>query len=439
MIDGKRSVTLDAEDMFTWPIITKEDEDAALDVLRKGKMSGLDVTKKFEEEYAAWQGNKFALGFNNGTASLQSAMWAVGIKAGDEVICQSVTYWASILPCLSLGAVPVFAEIDPKTLTLDPNDIEHRISKRTKAIVVQHNYAYPTDMDPIMEIAKKHGIKIIEDLSHSQGTLYKGKKVGTFGDVSGISLMSGKSLIAGEAGMLTTDDEEIYERAAAWGHYSRNQGDLKAPSIKDYWGIPLGGYKYRMHQISAAVGRVQLKHYDTRCEEMTEAMNYFWDQLEDTPGIQGHRPDKNSGSTMGGWYSCKGLYSPEELGGLSVTAYINALKEEGVRGDIGPGLNFPLHLHPVFNEVDIYGHGKPTVLAFADQDRRQGKGSLPVSESIWGRVIYAPWFKHFRKGIIDEYVAAFKKVSDNYESLLKTDPGDPKPEDRMNFSTRNKN
>jgi dTDP-4-amino-4,6-dideoxygalactose transaminase len=220
MNENVPGVVTDPKDIFAWPIITKEDEEAVLEVLRRGAMSARDVTLQFEEEYARWQGNRYALGFNNGTSALQTAMWAVGVRAGDEVISQSVTYWATILPCRSLGAIPVFAEIDPDTFTIDPNDIEHRITERTKAIIAQHNYGHPTDMDPVMAIAKKHGLKVIEDISHAQGSLYKGKKMGTFGDVSGISLMSQKSLAAGEGGFLTTDDQEIYERAIAWGFSS---------------------------------------------------------------------------------------------------------------------------------------------------------------------------------------------------------------------------
>lgn len=416
------TITLNPGDMFTWPIITKEDEDAVLEVLRRGAMSARDVTVQFEQEYAEWQGNKYALGFNNGTSALQTAMWAVGIRAGDQVIAQSVTYWAAILPCLSLGATPVFAEIDPDTLTLDPNDVEHRITERTKAIVVVHNYGYPTDMDSIMVIAKKYGLTIIEDLSHSQGTLYKGKKVGTFGDVSGISFMSSKSLVAGEAGMLTTDDKEIYERAVAWGHYERFKDNIKSKELQPYAGLPMGGYKYRMHQLSAAVGRVQLKYYDERCRDVRKAMNYFWDLMEGVPGVKAHRPPKDSNCTMGGWYNSVGLYRPEDLRGLSITAYVNALREEGV--EVNPGINRPLHLHPLFQTCDIYGHGKPTVVAYLDKERME-MPSLPISGSVHGRCMRVPNFKKYNPGVIEQYVDAFKKVSNNYKTLLKTDPGNP--------------
>jgi len=171
LLGGPKAVTRDPGDLFTWPIVTHEDEEAVLDVLHRRAMSSSDVTLAFEKEFAAWQGRKYALGFSTGTASIQAAMYACGVGVGDEVICQSMTFWATCLQAVSLGATVVFAEIDPRTLTLDPADIERRITVRTKAIVVVHYLSHPADMDPIMAIARKHGIAVIEDVSHAQGAL----------------------------------------------------------------------------------------------------------------------------------------------------------------------------------------------------------------------------------------------------------------------------
>ena len=165
LLGGKKAVNSDNKKLFKWPVITKEDEKAVLEVLRRGGMSGTDVTIQFEKEFAAWQGVKYALGCSCGTAALQSAMFGCKVGIGDEIICPSVTYWASGLPALSLGASVVFAEIDPQSLCIDPKDIEHRITDRTKAIVVVHYFGHPADMDPIMEIARKHNVKVIEDVS----------------------------------------------------------------------------------------------------------------------------------------------------------------------------------------------------------------------------------------------------------------------------------
>lgn len=414
---GPPAVQQPTADLFTWPIITQEDEEAALGVLRRGAMSGTDVTLEFENDLEAWFGARHVLCHNTGTAAIQAALWAVGVRRGDEVISQSMTYWGSSLQVFSLGATVVFSEMDPDTLTLDPADIEHRITPRTKAIVPVHYCGHPTDMDPIMEIAERHGIKVVEDVSHAQGGLYKGRLTGTLGHVGAMSIMSGKSLACGEGGFLVTDDEEIYERAVAWGHYQRT-GQIQHPDLKPLAGMPLGGYKYRMHQLSSAVGRVQLRGYRERMAVIQEAMNYFWDRLEGTPGVKAHRPPVTTGDTMGGWYAAHGLYRPEELDGLPVDRFCEAVSAEMAGGfSVRPGANPLMHLHPVLNEADIYGDGKPTRIAFADRDLRQPEGSLPVTESLPGRCFSIPWFKHYRTEQIDEYVEAFRKVAENADQL----------------------
>ena len=152
-------------------------------------------------------------------------------------------------------------------------------------------------------------------------------------------------------------------------------------------------------------------------------MNYFWDLLEGVPGLWAHRTAKGSGSNMAGWYSARGLYRPEELGGLSVTRFAEAVRAEG--SICSPGLNRPLHLHPLFNTCDVYGHGKPTRIAHSDRDLRQPPGSLPVSEKM-GTLAYAiPWFKRYRPAIIAEHASAYRKVAENYAQLLEDDPGNP--------------
>ncbi|WP_164821371.1 DegT/DnrJ/EryC1/StrS family aminotransferase [Paenibacillus koleovorans] len=423
LFGGPKAITLDPGDLFTWPIITEEDEAAALDVLRRGAMSDSDVTMKFEDDFRAWLGVKHALGFNNGTSALQAAMFGCGVGSGDEIICPSITYWASGLPSFSLGATVVFADIDPETLCINPNDIEHRIGPNTKAIVVVHYYGYPADMDPIMEIARKHNLKVIEDVSHAQGGIYKGRKLGTIGDVGAMSMMSGKALAIGEGGMLVTNDLDIYERALTLGHYERFKASIHSDKLKPYAGLPLGGYKYRMHQVSAAVGRVQLRHYEERNAEIARAMNYFWDLLESVPGLRGHRTDPKTGSFNGGWYSARGLYSPEELGGLSVTRFCEAVRAEGFAAS--PGVNRPLHQHPLFKDADVYAQGKPTRIAEAGRDVRALDDDLPVSEGIATRVFTVPWFKHYRPDVIEEYANAFRKTAENYLELLPGDPGNP--------------
>ncbi len=414
LLGGAKAVRSEAGDMFAWPIITEEDEAACLDVLRRRAMSGLDVTREFEQEFAAWHNVKHAVAFSTGTAALQAAMWAVGVRRGTELIGPSLTYWASVLPAYSLGASIVFGEVEPHSLCLDPDDLEHRITAHTRAIVPVHYCGYPADMDPILEVARRHNLKVIEDVSHAHGGRYKGKLVGTIGDVGAMSCMSGKSLAVGEAGFLITNDELIYQRAIAWGHYERTAEFCTDPELAPFKGLPWGGYKYRMHQMSSAVGRVQLRHYQARMDEIQKAMNYFWDLLDGVPGLRAHRPAGNS--TMGGWYASHGLYVPEELDGLHVARFAEAVRAEGA--SCSPGANFPLHTHALFHEADIYGDGRPTAIANADRDLRQPRGSLPVTESLPERCYGIPWFKHYRPQIIEEYALAYRKCAENADKLI---------------------
>ncbi len=378
-------------------------------------MSGTDVTVQFEKEYAQWHGMQYALAHNTGTAALIGAMFGCRLGEGDEIIAPSLTYWASALPALQLGATIVFAEVEPHSMCIDPKDIEHRITKRTKAIVAVHYCGYPCDMDPILEIANRHGVKVIEDVSHAHGGLYKGRLVGTIGHVGAMSCMSGKSLAIGEGGMLVTNEKEIYQRAVAFGHYERTKDLADNPELAPFAGLPMGGVKFRMHQLSSAVGRVQLKHYEGRMAVIQKAMNHFWDLLDGVPGIHPHRPTKSSGSTMGGWYAAHGLYRPEELGGLPIQKFADAVRAEG--GICSPGANFALHLHPLLNQADIYGEGKPTRVAHSDRDVRQGPGSLPVTEGMQERVYSIPWFKHFRPEVIAEHAEAYRKVAKHAKEL----------------------
>lgn len=417
LFGGPKAIQTESAEMFHWPIITKEDEQAVLDVIRAGTMSEIDITQKFEEELANWYGMKFALCHNTGTAALHTAYFGCEVGVGDEIISPSKTYWATCLPAMNLGATIVFADVQPNSLCIDPNDIEHRITARTKAIVVVHYFGHPVEMDPVLEIARKHKIKVIEDVSHAHGTLYKGRLAGTMGDVAAFSLMSGKSLACGEGGTLITNNRKIYERAIAFGHYERNNADyITDPDLTPFMKLPLGGFKYRMHQVTSALGRVQLKYYRKRMTEIQQAINYFWDLLKDVPGLKAHRPPSNSNSTMGGWYAAHGHFVPEELAGLSVHRFVTALQAEGMNASAGA--NFPLHLHPLLNSCDVYNHGKPTRLANTTKDVRQPAGTLPVTESLSERLISIPQFKHYWTHIIEEYAAAYRKVAENYEDLL---------------------
>jgi dTDP-4-amino-4,6-dideoxygalactose transaminase len=284
-------------------------------------------------------------------------------------------------------------------------------------------------MDPIMEIARAHDVKVIEDVSHAQGGLYKGRMVGTFGDVNAMSLMAGKSFAIGEAGMIVTNERLLYERCIAYGHYERTgvgtrwtplDDQVRSEELKRYAGLAMGGFKHRMNQTCSAMGRVQLKYYPERIAHIQKGMNRFWDLLEGVPGLKAHRPPPGSGSTMAGWYASKGLYRGEELGGLPCARFCEAMRAEGVEG-CSPGANFPLHLHALFHTADLFHMGEPTMLSFGQRDVRQGPGSLPVTENSEETIYSIPWFKHDDPEIIGEYAAAYRKVAEHADELLAAD------------------
>ena len=428
---GEKAVVSTQGDILRWPIVNKAMEEAVLEVLRAGNMSGTDITRRFEREYADWHGMTYGLGCSSGTAALHCAMYGVGVGQGDEIICPAITYWASCTQALSLGGKVVFADIDPETLCLDPEDMERRITPRTKAVVVVHYCGRPADMDRIMPIARKHNLKVIEDVSHAHGAMYKGRMVGTFGDVAGFSLMSGKSFAIGEGGIMLTNDKEIYDRAVILGHYERHN-EVEAEELKAGIGLPWGGYKYRMHQLSSVVGLEQLKKYPAEIAEIDKAMNYFWDLLEGLPGIKPHRPAKDSDISMGGWYNPLAHYRPEELGGLSVGRFCEALKAEGVPA-VNPGCNKALHQHPLFSVIDVYNQGRP-VNAAETSLVKQADVTLPVAEGLQSRIFNVPWFKRYYPDIIEEYADAVRKVVLNYEELLSDDIGNSKSSGGWNLS-----
>ena len=186
LFGGPKAVRSKPRDLFTWPIITDEDRRAVLDVLNRGAMSQLGVTKAFEAEFAQWQGDPVRAGAQHRhRRARRRPCSAAGSAAATKSSARASPTGPRPCPCYNAGRDGGLRRDDPDTLCLAPNDIERRISQRTKAILVVHYLGYPADMDPIMKIARKHKLKVIEDVSHAQGGLYKGRKLGTIGDVAG--------------------------------------------------------------------------------------------------------------------------------------------------------------------------------------------------------------------------------------------------------------
>ena len=400
ILGGKPVIAKKDDRLFHWPIVTEAMKRASDKVLEEGAMSGTDRSRAFEEKFAAWHGRKYALTFPNGTSALTTTFWALGIGPGDEVICTTLTYWASCLGAITLGAKVRFCDCRRDTLQMDPKSFEAQITKRTKAVIVVHLSAHPCDMDAIMRIANRHHLAVIEDVSHAQGGHYKGKMLGTFGKVAAMSLMAGKSFAIGEGGILVTDDYEIYRRAIRYGHYDRIPQHFSPKEIALTKNLPFGAMKNRLNQCASAVGLEQLKKYGRERKEIEKAMLYFWKQLADIPGIGLIYP-KDKGSDKAGWYASRFSYDPEAFDGLTNITFARALSAE-VGGGVMPGGYQPLHMSSLFGKK---------------------QGPFPVADRINEWMIGDLWFKHFDRKALDLHAAAFRKVAENWKLLKPLDRG----------------
>lgn len=242
------------------PFIGPEDRQAVMDVLKTDHLSLGPKYKEFEEKFAKKIGTKYACAVSSGTAGLHLAMLGAGISQGDEVITSPFSFIASANCILYVGAKPVFVDIDPVTYNMDPKKIEKAITPRTKAILVVHIFGQSADMDPIMRIAKKYKLKIIEDACESICATYKGKTVGTFGESAVFAFYPNKQMTTGEGGMIVTDDQKLYKIFSSL----RNQGRAENMQWLDHERL---GYNYRMDELSAALGIVQLSKIDLMVKE----------------------------------------------------------------------------------------------------------------------------------------------------------------------------
>ena len=253
--------------------VDDEIKNAAIKVLESKRYVKGEQAKKFENEFSKFVGTKYAIATNSGTSALHVLMLSIGIKRGDEVIVPSHTFIATVSPLIHIGAKPVFAEIDEKTYTIDTNDIRKKITDKTKAIIPVHLYGHPAAMDEIKEIAEEHDLKIIEDACQAHGAEYKGKKVGSIGDAAAFSFFPSKNMtVAGDGGMIVTDNEEYAIKAKALV----DQGRLAGKKYEH----DFVGFNYRMSEILAAIGRVQLRHLDEWIERRREIAKLYNELLD---------------------------------------------------------------------------------------------------------------------------------------------------------------
>ncbi len=260
------------------PSIGEEELKNIIDCIKSSWISSKGkYIKEFEQGFSKFCGAKFGVSTSNGTAALHLALATLGIGPGDEVIVPALTFVASANVVTYCGAKPIFVDSDPATWNIDPEKIKEKITDKTKAIIPVHLYGHPVDMDPIIEIARERGIYVIEDAAESHGAEYKGKRVGSFGDISCFSFYGNKILTTGEGGMCLTNNEELAERLKILKDHGM---DLQ----KKYWHTVIG-FNYRMTNMQAAIGVAQLQKMDNFIKRKLEIANLYNSLLKDVNGI----------------------------------------------------------------------------------------------------------------------------------------------------------
>src|SRR2546423_3161431 len=272
----------------------------------------------FEQSFAAMCERRHGLVMNSGTAALHSAYFAAGVQPGNEVIVPAYTFFASAAPILQCGGTPVFCDVDERTLTADPYDVERRITSRTRAICVVHIWGNPAPMDRFAEIARRHGLALIEDCSHAHGATYQGRPVGSWGDIGCFSLQGSKAVSGGEAGIAVCDDPELFDRMLLLGHYGRlKKGQAADTFDTDFLAL---GLKYRAHLYAVLMARGSLR----RLEELNRRRRRNYEVL--TGELDGHPAlstiETTAGAVRGGFLEYIVRYDPERAGGRSGRRFI---------------------------------------------------------------------------------------------------------------------
>jgi dTDP-4-amino-4,6-dideoxygalactose transaminase len=406
---GPRTITVPHVDHY--PQITEEEIAAVVDTMRKGQISigdGSGIIGELEENFKRMVGTRYALAQCNGTSCLHSAFFAAGIGFRDEAIVPSYTWHASISPILHCGGTPIFCDIDPRTHTADPRDVKRKITPRTKAIAVTHVYGNIAEMDAVMEIAREHKLIVIEDASHAHGGTYDGKPVGSIGHIGCFSLQGSKPVTGGEAGIITTDDTELYERILILGHYGRIHKALVTDKYRDLHNIGLG-IKYRAHPLACAMANVQLKRLPELNEKRRKSFAIFDEGLRQIPGI--HPVEVLPKAVRGGLLAYTATYDADVVG-ASLFAFLTALRAEGcaTAPTITPFGYGRMHLEPVFTDFPFDRLGGPWGSPGGDNRKRHAEGSLPVSEKVAASVFWLPVFTDPEPDLLEQYIEAVQKV-----------------------------
>lgn len=353
------------------PHIGKEEIDAVVGVLKSGNLTQGEKVKTFEKNFSSFIGTKHGVACSSGTSALLAGLEALGIKGGDEVITTPFTFIATSNAIIYNRAKPVFADIDEKTFNIDPVNIESNITKRTKAVLVVHLYGLPCRMDEMKEICDAHDLLLIEDCAQAHGAEYKGKRVGTFGDLSMFSFYATKNVVTGEGGMALTDNDAVAEKVRV----SVNQGQV---SKYDHVMI---GYNNRMTDMQAAIGIEQVKKLKNLNRKRALNAQFLTEKLGDVSWLETPHADNNVKHV---WHQ----YTIKVSGALR-DDLLDYLDSNGV----GARIYYP----------------KPVYMQPAYQEFNYENGLCPVSESVSKQVISLPVHPNLTKSDLEKIVDVVKK------------------------------
>ena len=407
--------------------IGEEEKKAVMKVLDSGNLSqflgawthdflGGPTVRKFEDDWSKMIGVNHSISVNSNTSGLFTAIGAIGIQPGDEVIVSPYTMSASAIAPLVYGGIPVFADIDPRTFCMDPISIASKITERTKAILVVHIFGHPADMDAIMAIAQKHNLYVIEDCAQAPLGKYKGKCVGSIGDLGVFSLNYHKHIHTGEGGVITTNNSTLADRCQMIRNHAEN---VTAPrEIEDL--TNLIGYNYRMTEIECAIGIEQIKKLPSLINQRLDNVSFLDEKLSVFPSFDILPPmQDNSVNT----YYVYPVKFNKEIAGVSRNKFVEALKAElpsAVLREtaplIGAGYVKPIYLQPIYQKQAAWAFNPDLYSGSVSYE----KGICPVTENMHFEVLFT--HEYMRPGMqpddMMDVVNAMEKVFENINELV---------------------
>ena len=373
--------------------------------------------REFENKWASSYHFEHAIAVNSWTTGLMTAIGAIGIGPGDEVIVSPYTMSASATAVLFYGGIPIFADIDPHTFNITAATIERCLSPRTKAILVVHLFGQSADMDPIVQLARCHRVKVIEDAAQAPGVLYKGRPVGAIGDIGGFSLNYHKHIHTGEGGMLVTNDAALAQRC----RLIRNHGEnlVEAQRVDDLSNTM--GSNYRLTELQAAIGTVQLDRLEGHLQTRRRLADYFGRQLAGIAGLT--LPALTEGA--GHAYYVYPLKYDAKLMGIPRNRFVAAVNAElpppltGEQTGLIEAYVKPLYLAPLYQKKLALGSAGFPWTMHPSVDYAYAKGLCPIAERMHEQeLIYTPLIREpLQESDIQDFAAAIRKVVDHRDAL----------------------